>query len=708
MSVWINRGIISPGHAIVGVASHAGLTIAIDDVGSTFRSTDGGLTWTAGNPTGFGYAGGNLVYSNGVWIQGASNTISRSADNGVTWTNIDTTVVTAGQGSLATDGAGKWLIIGNVADNTRTDLYAVSVDNGLTWVKPGISTNIGGACSPLWTGSEWAIVNFDSVTIHSQIPTSADAHTWTVNSGSTNNLFSITQAAAFVVGYNDGTNVGVVHATTIVGLITAAPVFIAGLNGPSGINAVFSDSGTYFAFDGTGGVATATNPDVWTVGTSTLTGGEAVDCVCADNVNGTVIAGGTAGSIITLALGATVPNVVGEDLTTASLAITNAGYTVGTVTLESSNIVATGKVDTQNPVGGTPEAPGFPVNLVVSTGPASIINKLTQKLLLYLHRIFDKDPHPNLAFRMQYNGTDLAWSILNGIMTLTATGGTGTSHTFNIANFTVAQLANFIAALPGYSVPYQDFSGYGQLSALVLLDSSNNTNVSNGDHVYGYTTLLWAYLDSNSSELGTAKLQIENALQQMATPTAQDEWLDYHGSFYKVPRDQSELDPNYAPRIIANVLQPRGNNVAIASAIQSIAIGAQTVRVIDAINDIGFAITYNGLIHFDGSEFYDAGLGPGGAYGFFDVDFSYDFLGPVTEATYLGLIESTVEAFRDAGTQLRAVIFRNNGSTVTIVSDSFIGGIRVIVYDDFSGSSFRLIESGPVRLLENGTARILE
>jgi len=407
------------------------------------------------------------------------------------------------------------------------------------------------------------------------------------------------------------------------------------------------------------------------------------------------------------AAGSAVPDVVGDQLPTAESVLTTAGFTIGAVTT-ADNAAPAGTVISQTPVGGTIEPPGTPISLVVSTGPAMFISKLTKKLLLSLHRPFDKDPHPQLAFRIQYDGTGLTWSILNGILTLTATGGTGTSHTFNIANFKIGQLAQFIAALPGYSVPYQDTSAYALLSALALLDSSGSINVSNGDHVFGYTTILWAWMDANSSELGTAKAQIDNALLQMNTISAEDEWLDYHGTFYNVPRQQGELDPGYSPRMIASVLQPRGNNIAIAEAIKSITQAGQGVFVIDAINDTSFAITYNGLIHFDGAEFYDAGLGVNGAYGFFDVDFSFDFAGPVTQATYYAQILTTVEDFRDGGTQLRAVIFRNNGSTTTVISDTFVGRIRVIVYDDFTGATYRLLEDGSTRFNEDGSARILE
>jgi len=425
-----------------------------------------------------------------------------------------------------------------------------------------------------------------------------------------------------------------------------------------------------------------------------------------------------------------------------SLELTGAGFSIGKISFSDSVTVAAGHVISQNPIAGSIAATGSAVDLAISTGPSFSINKLTQKLLLYLHRVFDKNPYSKLALRVRYDGTGLTWSISNGVLALNATGGSGSSHTFGIANFKIGELADFISALPGYSVPYQDTSDYALLSALSLLDSAGDINTSNGDHVYGYTNILYSYLDSNSAEIGAAKVQINNALAQMSTATAQDEWLDYHGGFYKEPRKQGEIDENYAPRIIAGVLRPRGNNVAIATAIQSIAFGAQRaaspdtgflldesgglllddsgsplmlesdgapiVSVIDSVDNTGIAITYNGLIRHDGTEFYDAGLGSLGAYGFFDVDFSYDFSGAVSQSSYFNIITDTVENFRDAGTHLRTVIFRNNGSTQTVVSDSFIGRIRVIVYDDFASDNFRLLENGSVRLLEDGSARILE
>ncbi len=67
-----------------------------------------------------------------------------------------------------------------------------------------------------------------------------------------------------------------------------------------------------------------------------------------------------------------VPNVVGDTQAAATTAITGAGLVAGTVTKQSSSTVASGSVISESPVAGTSVSAGSAVNLVVSSGPASI------------------------------------------------------------------------------------------------------------------------------------------------------------------------------------------------------------------------------------------------------------------------------------------------------------------------------------------------
>jgi len=91
---------------------------------------------------------------------------------------------------------------------------------------------------------------------------------------------------------------------------------------------------------------------------ATLAGGEAVSLV---------VSTGPAG-----AANISTPDVVGLAQATAESNITGAGLIVGTVSTASSDTVAAGDVISQSPVAATLLSAGAAVNLLVSSGPASI------------------------------------------------------------------------------------------------------------------------------------------------------------------------------------------------------------------------------------------------------------------------------------------------------------------------------------------------
>jgi beta-lactam-binding protein with PASTA domain len=79
------------------------------------------------------------------------------------------------------------------------------------------------------------------------------------------------------------------------------------------------------------------------------------------------------GSAVTLVISSgpamvTVPNVVGLTQAAATTAITEAKLTLGNITQQNSNTVATGNVISQDPARGSSAAEGTPVNLVISSG----------------------------------------------------------------------------------------------------------------------------------------------------------------------------------------------------------------------------------------------------------------------------------------------------------------------------------------------------
>src|ERR1700692_3775540 len=68
----------------------------------------------------------------------------------------------------------------------------------------------------------------------------------------------------------------------------------------------------------------------------------------------------------------TVPNVEGLTQDAATTAITAAKLKVGTVTQQTSNTVATGKVISQDPASGSSVTEGSQVNLMISSGPQMV------------------------------------------------------------------------------------------------------------------------------------------------------------------------------------------------------------------------------------------------------------------------------------------------------------------------------------------------
>jgi hypothetical protein len=308
---------------------------------------------------------------------------------------------------------------------------------------------------------------------------------------------------------------------------------------------------------------------------------------------------------------------------------------------------------------------------------------LTAKLLGHLHRIFDKDPGRELALRLRYPAGTLTWKIIDGVLTTLVgqttpllLGGTwilnGTqaldgddgyatsSLNVDLADHTIGSLIDFIGAQPGYAIAYQA-TGMLHLSALVLLDGEGDQDASNGDHLYGYTSLLWSYVSSLSSELNEALIAITEMLKQMSIRLASGEWLDEHGGYYKVPRILGESDPAYGPRIIAETLRPKGNNKAIEAAIYE-ATGMRS-NVIDAATYVLSTNRFDGTWNYDGSRNYNSGSADN-LRCLFDVTLEYDLLGDNNVTEYLATVAEQVDRLRDAGTHLRQIGISGD-STIT-------------------------------------------
>lgn len=305
--------------------------------------------------------------------------------------------------------------------------------------------------------------------------------------------------------------------------------------------------------------------------------------------------------------------------------------------------------------------------------------RLTQKLLSFLNRVFDKDPAPFLALRLRYDG-DMTWRVADGVLTTTVVGGSGEDLEIDLSQHSVAGLINYLAAQPGYDIAYGDQTALSLLSARVLMDGSGDIDKSNGDHLYGYTSVLWSYMEAQANELQQAAAQIPEAIAQMSTKTAQGEWLDELGDYYKVPRIQGENDASYGPRIIAEVLRPRGNNVAMEAAIKIFTGQDSLVTDVTLYGDT-FPL-YDGAIQHNGIWAHNAEAQP--LYGLFDVQYGYDFINGGDITQFHEIVRGLVGRLRDAGTHLRSLQLRGSDLTDTFTPPTDGGAIPWLASGDFA------------------------
>ena len=214
----------------------------------------------------------------------------------------------------------------------------------------------------------------------------------------------------------------------------------------------------------------------------------------------------------------------------------------------------------------------------------------TLKLLKYPHAaVFDKSPMPELALRLR-NPAGLRWTVAedalslevgdnleyDGVVDWNGSYDFGlTKRRYTLQGKTIAQLVDELAA-DGHEIAFEN-PAVGGLSALTLLAGSNDQGASNGDHLYVYTSLLWAILDSYAVELDEAKHQVGQALRQMVMTQAEGEWLDVWMQLYGVPRLPGETDPEGQDRLPKEVFRVRVNGIGIEQAIKDLT--GQTVSI---------------------------------------------------------------------------------------------------------------------------------
>lgn len=226
------------------------------------------------------------------------------------------------------------------------------------------------------------------------------------------------------------------------------------------------------------------------------------------------------------------------------------------------------------------------------------------RLLRHLHRVFDQTPGAVLAFRIAADGDGLVWAVTEDVFSTEATGGTGANLSLALAEHTIGSLVDAIASSAGYSIVYSN-ADVLDISAKALIAGTGDVATSNGDHVTSFSNPLWSFLGAWGVHLRDAKAQVEQMLRQMVSTQAEGEWADHWGGYYRVPRNAGEADAIYTARMIAEILQPKANHLALEAILEPSAGAPVTVREPWKERFRLDSSRLDGLHHIQDGEFYN-------------------------------------------------------------------------------------------------------
>lgn len=301
--------------------------------------------------------------------------------------------------------------------------------------------------------------------------------------------------------------------------------------------------------------------------------------------------------------------------------------------------------------------------------------KLINKLLGYLNRVFDKDPTPFVALRLAHDD-GFAWVVEEEVLTVTSPAGP------RVVALNSITLNGVVAALDGVDGFTATVGDQGGRSARVLLDGFGSGIAGVPTVLQGYTSLLWSYLAAMASELGEMRRQVANMLLQLSTTTGEGVWLDVIGDYYGVRRFPGEADLAYGPRIIAETLRPRSNNVALEAAIE-----IYTGQVADVVDVTLYGAAFprrNAAITRNSAYNHDSGAEP--LYGLFDISYAYDLLNGPSLDDFQSQLRDVIGRLRAAGTHLRALALRGSeiGDDASVGTDVMVAAAATEIADTIS------------------------
>ena len=180
---------------------------------------------------------------------------------------------------------------------------------------------------------------------------------------------------------------------------------------------------------------------------------------------------------------------------------------------------------------------------------------MLKSLLHSLYDSFDKDSHIAVGLRVSH-ADGFVWAVSGRVLTASTETGAPIG-TYTLVDYSLLTLA-YALHEAGCTIIYQN-PEYQNLSAAIVMSGAGQESVTNGDHLWVYTSLLWVVLDAFALELERVQVQIPNAIREIDYYDSDSQFTDYWSNWWGIPRILGESDLAFKDRTIYEITRPKNN-----------------------------------------------------------------------------------------------------------------------------------------------------
>ncbi|RVT91405.1 hypothetical protein EOD42_22380 [Rhodovarius crocodyli] len=275
--------------------------------------------------------------------------------------------------------------------------------------------------------------------------------------------------------------------------------------------------------------------------------------------------------------------------------------------------------------------------------------RFLRKLLSNLYSAASSDPDAIAAMRIRHPDGG-SWTVAEASITLQPLSDPlPVASVLDLRAHTLRTLAAAITDL-GWNV--EDLHPeHRDRGAICLIEETVTPADRPGGTLLAYDNPIFAHLDANAVELAAVAEVAASVGVQLSVTSADEIWLVELGDQYGIPRLPSEAVEDYRARIIAELIQPKSNNLAMAAVIERATGQATSVRDVTLYGPT--VPLYDGAITHDGAYQHDADAKA--LHGVFDVETGFALEGGTGLTEFIATISAQAKRLRAAGTSLRSV-----------------------------------------------------